>query len=418
MFEEKYNVLIIDDAPEVSASYQYLLNNKNYQTLVIKDATDFCKKIPPNWVGVILCNTKLSYYSGLSILKEIMQLDKKIPVIMISEYGNVPMAVNAMKIGAINFLEKPIAAEALLFQVENALSERRQLIEQRKWQLNKLNNTFIGQSEWITNLRQQLQKLANSHLPVFLWGELGTGRYLSATHLHRLSSRKNAPLILHECTENITNPIESLVSQSKNGTLVIKHIHLLSINEQQTLALALHSEEKTFRLIAISDLPLWQLIQQYNMSAELYSYFIHTQIELLPLRKHPTDIAEIFQHYVHKSCAQLNKTYTAPPKKLLQHLSHQTWEENISELINVAELYAIGLFTKPNAVTLDTAKIKPENTNPLETQLAQYEKQIIEDALIFFQGRINQAANYLEIPRKKLYLRMQKYGLDKNEYKL
>lgn len=418
MFEAKYNVCIIDDDPEVSISYQYLLNNQNYQTLVIKDAAHFCKQIPPNWVGVVLCNTKLSHHSGLSILKEIMLLDKKIPVIMISEYGNVPMAVNAMKIGAINFLEKPIAAEALLFQVENALSERRALIEQRQWQLNKLNNTFIGQSEWVSNLRQQLQKLANSHLPVFLWGDNGTGRYLSATNLHRLSTRKNAPFVLHECSENIATPIENLLAQSENGTLVIKHLHLLSVNEQQTLALALHNEEKPFRLIAISDFPLWQLIQHHHLSSELYPYFIHTQIELLPLHKHPNDIAAIFQHYVQKSCTQLNKTYTAPPKKLLQHLTRQSWEGNVSELINVAELYAIGLFANPNAATFDTAKIKPENTNPLETQLARYEKQIIEDALMFFQGRINQVAGYLEIPRKKLYLRMQKYGLDKSEYKL
>lgn len=418
MFDEKYNVLLIDDEAESLISYQHLLNNQNYQTLAIKDATNLAQNIPPNWIGVVLCNTKLSRHSGLGILKEIMLFDKKIPVIMISEYGNVPMAVNAMKIGAANFLEQPISAETLLFQIENLLNERRQLIAQRQWQLNKLNHTFIGQSEWITNLRQQLQKLANSHLPVFLWGELGTGRHLSATNLHRLSPRKNAPLILHECTENIINPIESLLSQSKNGTLVIKHIHLLSINEQQILALALHSEEKSFRLIAISDFPLWQLIQQHSMSAELYSYFIHTQIELLPLRKHPTDISDIFQHYVHKSCVQLNKAYTAPPKKLLQYLSRQTWEKNILELINIAELYAIGLFTKPNAATLNTVKIKPEKTNSLVAQLAQYEKQIIEDALIFFQGRINQVAHYLEIPRKKLYLRMQKYGLDKDEYKL
>lgn len=418
MFDEKYNVLLIDDDADVLSTFQYLFNNPNYHTLVIKEASTLCKNIPPNWVGVILCNTKFSNHSDLSILKEIMLLDKKIPVIMISEYGNVPMAVNAMKIGATNFLEKPISAETLLFQIENALSERRRLISQRQWQLNKLNNTFIGQSEWINNLRRQLQKLANSHLPVFLWGENGTGRYLSATNLHRLSSRKNAPFILHECTENIANPIDTLLAQSENGVLVMKHIHLLSINEQQNLAIALHNEEKTFRLIVISDFPLWQLIQHYRLSAELYPYFIHTQIELLSLCKHPTDIADIFQHYVQKSCSQLNKAYKTPPKKLLQHLTRQTWKGNVAELINVAELYAIGLFANPNATTLESVKIKPENTNPLEIQLERYEKQIIEDALIFFQGKINEVANYLAIPRKKLYLRMQKYSIDKKDYKL
>lgn len=418
MFDTKYNVLLIDDESNSVTSFQALLQNKNYLPLLLTDPTNIQQKIPPNWVGVVLCNTKLTNHSGLSVLKEIMLLDKKIPVIMLSEYGNVPMAVNAMKIGAINFLEKPISFDALLYQIENALAERRQLISQRQWQLNKLNQTFIGSSEWLHKHRQQLQKLANSHLPVFLWGENGTGRYLSASNLHRLSSRKNAPFILHECIQNIPNPIEDLLTQCERGTLVIKHLHQLSINEQQRLASAMHSEEKSFRLIVISDIPLWQIIQQQYLSTEIYAHFLHTQIELLPLYQHPTDIAAIFIHYVQKSCSQLNKTYFPPTKKLLQHLGLQRWIGNVTELIHTAELYALGLFTPQNTPTLDTDRIQLKETNPLAKQLSQYEKQLIEDALLFFQGRINPVANYFAIPRKTLYLRMQKYGIDKNEFKL
>ncbi|AHG85247.1 Two component transcriptional regulator, Fis [Bibersteinia trehalosi USDA-ARS-USMARC-190] len=132
MFDTKYNVLLIDDESNSVTSFQALLQNKNYLPLLLTDPTNIQQKIPPNWVGVVLCNTKLTNHSGLSVLKEIMLLDKKIPVIMLSEYGNVPMAVNAMKIGAINFLEKPISFDALLYQIENALAERRQLISQRQ----------------------------------------------------------------------------------------------------------------------------------------------------------------------------------------------------------------------------------------------------------------------------------------------
>lgn len=109
--------------------------------------------------------------------------------------------------------------------------------------------------------------------------------------------------------------------------------------------------------------------------------------------------------------------YHEPSKKLLQYLSHRQWNGNVAELISIAELYSIGLFSDPSTVNLENAKIKIENINPLMDQINQYEKQIIEDALISFQGKINDVANYLDIPRKKLYLRMQKYGIDKKDYK-
>lgn len=417
MFDKKYNVLLIDDDPDILASYQDLLDQEGYSVLATADAQQIAAQIPPDWVGVVLCDVMLPHISGLTVLKQIMQLDPKIPVIMITGHGDVPMAVNAVKLGAVNFLEKPVLPESLLRQVESALAARRQFIEQREWQLDKLHQKFIGHSEWIVSLCEQLQKLADSRLPVFLWGENGTGRQLSATNLHQLSQHKKAPLVFYECVENIAHNIEMLIRQSVKGTLVIKHLHLLSQQEQQMLAIALHNEEKRFRLIAVSDMPLLQLIQQYHLSAELYSLFIHTQIELLPLHKHPTDIADIFLHYVHKSCVQLHKSYIEPPKKLLQHLSHQQWIGNVTELICVAELYALGLFAETEATTLAGAKIKTEDINPLERQISQYEKQVIEDALIFFQGRINEVAAYLDIPRKKLYLRMRKYGIDKKNYK-
>lgn len=129
------------------------------------------------------------------------------------------------------------------------------------------------------------------------------------------------------------------------------------------------------------------------------------------------DIVDIFLHYVNKSCLQLQKNYHEPSKKLLQYLSHRQWNGNVAELISIAELYSIGLFSDPSTVNLENAKIKIENINPLMDQINQYEKQIIEDALISFQGKINDVANYLDIPRKKLYLRMQKYGIDKKDYK-
>ncbi|WP_224743403.1 helix-turn-helix domain-containing protein [Pasteurella canis] len=115
----------------------------------------------------------------------------------------------------------------------------------------------------------------------------------------------------------------------------------------------------------------------------------------------------------------MNKDYVEPSRKLRQHLLNQQWQGNVKELIHVAELYAIGLLAEQTSTpTFVTSSIKTENIKPLDEQINEYEKQIIEEALIFYQGRINEVANYLDIPRKKLYLRMRKYGIDKKNYKL
>lgn len=119
---------------------------------------------------------------------------------------------------------------------------------------------------------------------------------------------------------------------------------------------------------------------------------------------------------MHKSCARLNKEYVEPNKKLIQHLLTQTWQGNVKELIHVAELYAIGLLAEQTPMSNPLA-LKTEHIKPLDEQINEYEKQIIEDALIFYQGRINDVATYLNIPRKKLYLRMKKHHIDKKHYK-
>ncbi|HDR1343998.1 TPA: sigma-54-dependent Fis family transcriptional regulator [Pasteurella multocida] len=416
MFNPAYNVLLIDDDMDILDSYQDLLRQEGYQVITCADPIDIVAQIPENWIGVILCDVLLPNISGLKILEDIIQRDAQIPVIMITGHGDVPMAVDAVKKGATNFLEKPISAENLLIQVAQALEKRAALMENRQWQLEKLSESFIGQSEWIIAMRHQLQKLADIDVPLFLWGETGTGRYLSATYLHKLSARQNAPFIYHECLPQAQCNLDKCLDDVQQGTLVLKNIHHLAQTEQQHFAKALNMEGCAFRLILISDFALLTLIQEQRICSELYYLFLHTQFELLPLKKRPSDILPIFCHYVHKSCARLNKEYVEPNKKLIQHLLTQTWQGNVKELIHVAELYAIGLLAEQTPMSNPLA-LKTEHIKPLDEQINEYEKQIIEDALIFYQGRINDVATYLNIPRKKLYLRMKKHHIDKKHYK-
>lgn len=412
MLNENYNILLIDDDPDILASYQDLLNTEGYHVLALPDPQNIEQQIPNNWIGLILCDVLLPNISGLDVLKKIMEKDAQIPVIMISGHGDVPMAVEAVQKGAINFLEKPLSPEKLLQQVEKSLQKRTALIQHRQWQTQKLQETFIGQSEWMNHHREQLQKLANTDLPVFLHGQVGTGRFLSATHLHQLSQRHDAAFV-HYNSHSQTCSLIQACQQAKHGTLVITNLQDLTLENQQLLAQTWH--EMHFRLIVISDLDLMSLIQQQRLISELSYLFLHTQLELLPLHQHISDIPAIFIHYAKQHCQRLNQEWLNPNKKLLQHLMQQPWLGNIRELIQVAELYALGLYSEE--ATNPTIPRVNADISPLAQQLETYEKQLIEDALIFYQGKINDVAHHLSIPRKKLYLRMRKYGLEKSHYK-
>ncbi|RDE87565.1 sigma-54-dependent Fis family transcriptional regulator [Aggregatibacter aphrophilus] len=416
MVNYQNNVLLIDDDFDILESYADLLQQEGYSVFATSEPKEVIHQIPENWYGVVICDVLLPGISGLDVLDRMIEIDSQIPVIMITGHGDVPMAVEAVKKGATNFFEKPVSPEKLLIQVDKALEKRKRVIEKRQWQMEKINDVFIGSSVWINELKKQLQKLANSNLPVFIWGEIGTGRHLAATYLHKLSDRKTLPLVFHECKQNDNINIIELIKETKSGTLIIKNMHYLPDEEQQYLIQVLHHEESQFRLILLSNTELNELIRCRQISAEFYYFFIYTQIEMLPLRKHIVDVVDIFNHYVKNICVRLNKSVVMPDKKILQSLRNKEWHGNVKELISVAELYAIGLLSHiPSAVP---PVFNDAQMNSLDEKLNQYEKQLIEDALVFYQGKINDVVKHLNIPRKKLYLRMKKYGLDKKNYKL
>lgn len=416
MVNYQNNVLLIDDDFDILESYADLLQQEGYSVFATSEPKEVIHQIPENWYGVVICDVLLPGISGLDVLDRMIEIDSQIPVIMITGHGDVPMAVEAVKKGATNFFEKPVSPEKLLIQVDKALEKRKRVIEKRQWQMEKINDVFIGSSVWINELKKQLQKLANSNLPVFIWGEIGTGRHLAATYLHKLSDRKTLPLVFHECKQNDNINIIELIKETTSGTLIIKNMHNLPDKEQQYLIQVLHHEESQFRLILLSDTELNELIRCRQISAEFYYFFIYTQIEMLPLRKHIVDVVDIFNHYVKNICVRLNKSVVMPDKKILQSLRNKEWYGNVKELISVAELYAIGLLSYiPSAVP---PVFNDAQMNSLDEKLNQYEKQLIEDALVFYQGKINDVVKHLNIPRKKLYLRMKKYGLDKKSYKL
>lgn len=251
-------------------------------------------------------------------------------------------------------------------------------------------------------------------IAVWLYGEPGTGRMTGARYLHQLGRHAEGPFIACELTPANAHTLNELIAQAQGGTLVLSHPEHLTHEQQHQLVQLQSHEKRPFRLIGIGSASLVELAASSQIVAELYYCFAMTQIGCQPLSKRPDDIEPLFHHYLQKTCQRLNHPVPEVDAGLLKGMMRRVWPNNVRELANAAELFAVGVL--PLAETVNPLMHIGEPT-PLDQRVEDVERQIITEALNIHQGRINEVAEYLLIPRKKLYLRMKKYGLNKEHYK-
>ncbi|OOF70677.1 sigma-54-dependent transcriptional regulator [Rodentibacter caecimuris] len=409
---EQETVLLIDDDNDVLNAYQALLTLEGYRIKTLRNPQEAFEIIPENWLGVVISDIYMPQLSGWDLLERLHLQDKNLPVIFITGHGDVPMAIEAVQKGAFYFIEKPLKPENLLQKIEQALTQRRQQLAEKTMQQTLLEHHFIGHSHWIKQLRQRLQQLGETSLPIFIFGEIGTGRQLAAQNLAQFSisrfPHQHSLELLATCTPD---ELQTHLQQAQKGTLILKNIEYLTQTAQKHLALSIQQQQ--FRFIGISQYSPQQLLSQFGLLPELFYTFNLTQIECLPLSRRASDIEPIFRHYLAVTCQKLNKKKPTVTENFIKQLLSQQWLGNITQLIHTAELYAVGV-----TVQHEHLMFRQEQSElPLDHLIDEYEKTIIIDALDRFQGRIIEAAHYLHIPRKKLYLRMKKYDLNKADYK-
>ncbi|GKX51443.1 two-component system response regulator PgtA [Budvicia aquatica] len=415
MLDDTQSILLIDDDADVLQAYSALLQQEGYQVYPCSNPLLAQDLIPDNWPGIIISDVCMPEISGLALLEQLHAADNQLPVLMITGHGDVPMAVEAVKKGAYDFLQKPVNPVQLLALIKKALTERRDLIEQREWRKEQLGQHLIGRSGWMRNLRQQLATLAETDLPVCLYGELGTGRMMAAKYLHRLSALRDNPLICQELTSGTEQPLHQWIELAHGGSLLLRNIEYLSQQNQRYLTqLQDRQAERHFRLIVTSQLPPAELAARQLLIPELYYLFSMTQIECVPLSKRPGDIEDLFRHYLINACKRLNRQLPQLGDAFMKKLTTRLWPGNVRELANAAELVAVGVLPMVGPVNTLATDADP---TPLDERIENYERRIIIEALNIHQGRINDVAEYFQIPRKKLYLRMKKYGIDKMDYR-
>ncbi|HIF9252335.1 sigma-54-dependent transcriptional regulator [Photobacterium damselae] len=419
LMSDDIQVLVVDDDNDVLDAYQDMLEIAGFEVKTTSDPTQVVTMIDRNWPGVVVTDMYMPGLSGIDLLKQLHQQDKELPVIIITGHGDIPMAVDAVRQGATDFLEKPLQPMALITLLERFIPQRRQVIEQRKTLEFAANDTLLGDSPLIAKIRDQIANAASTRKDVLIEGETGSGRHSVAKLLHKNSDVAEGPL-LEVNGSSITNAMEMQhhINQARGGSLILTNPHFMPIEIQQWLCRTLLEQErlgkKETRVLAIVEGLAEPFVEKEEFVPELFYFLSQVRFSLPTLRQRACDITPLFKHFLKLSCLKLNKPIPTVDKAYINTLNRHEWSGNVLELKNVAELYAIGIVKLAGQ---ERSQPLEQMSSPLDDLIDGYEKQVIEDALYLFAGRINDVSAYLQIPRKKLYLRMKKHGLDKAEYK-
>ena len=409
-FASPGSVLIIDDEAAIRESLQTLLEFEGYSVDTANDGMEGLARIGERPFDLILLDFALPERNGIEILQEIRERDSELPVIMITAYGTVENAVNAMQAGATNFIQKPWDNEKLLADVRTAVGRRR--AEEEVVQLKralKLRYNFehiIGKSEPMLRIFDLVAQVAPSRSTVLIQGESGTGKELIAKAIHMNSPRHNRafvpvntgsmPADLLESTlfGHVKGAFTSAVVSKKGlfevadrGTLFLDEIGTMSMETQAKILRVLQDRkfmhlggtneiQVDVRIIAATNVDLRQQVKEGKFREDLFYRLNVIMIDLPPLRQRKNDIPLLVEYFIAKFVKENDRPPLRMTPEALRPLMDHEWQGNVRELENVIER-AVVLSTGPNL----TADLLPENVTGRGSNFALLEHR--PDASLF-----------------------------------
>ena len=441
-------IFFVDDEEEILHACKQTFQLEGFPIKTFQNARDVLPLIHEDWLGAVITDVKMPGMSGLELFAEIRKISVDIPVVILTGHGDVPMAIEAMHAGAYDFLEKPSPPELLLDVAGRALETRRTILESAlvKLRVKKgggdISSTILGESDTAAELRKVLTSLAVIDVDVLLIGETGVGKELAARCLHDLGHRSEAEFVPVNCGAIPADLVESelfghekgaftnaigqrigKIEKADKGTLFLDEIESMPQEAQIRLLRALqerrierlggnHSIDVDFRVVAASKVDLREAVKQNRFREDLFYRLNVARIQVAPLRDRGRDILPIFNYYAEVMAKKFGKNLPQLSRGLAERLQQYFWPGNVRELRNVAQQFVLGLDLDMDGPA--EALGEPDFELGFDDLVNRYEKRLIMEALDRTNGRIEKAANLLKIPRKRLYLRMQKLDIDRN----
>ncbi|MBL4900789.1 MAG: sigma-54-dependent Fis family transcriptional regulator [Colwellia sp.] len=447
--EDFNTVYVIDDDVHICTAIEQMLELQGFNVQTFNDGRILLDKIDKQWPGIIISDINMPIMDGHQLMNKVHNIDSHLPIILLTGFGDISMAVNAMRKGAYDFIAKPFNNEHLLDTVKRALDKRALVLENRhlKKELETHSSPgprILGNAPSIIAMRNMLNQVMDAPADVMIDGETGTGKELVARYLHDHSIRKDKNFVALNCGAIPEHIIESELfgvepgaytgadkrrigkfEYANGGTIFLDEIEstpmllqvklLRVLEERKVVRLGSNTSiDLDIRIIAATKVDLLALCEQGVFRHDLYYRLNLVTIEIPPLRNRIEDIPLLFLHFMRVASSRYHRELIPLTQEHKARLISHQWPGNVRELRNLAERYvllgAVSAFNQQNSTD------KEKSTMSLLERVEFFESSLIEEALTNNNGSIKDTMHELMLARKTLYDKMKKYDLVREKF--
>lgn len=439
-------ILFVDDEDHLRMAAEQTLHLEDLDVACFAEAAPALARVARDYPGILVSDIRMPGMDGLDLMARALEIDPEFPVILVTGHGDVELAVQSMRDGAYDFLEKPYAPSRLVSTVQRALDKRRLTLENRALRRqvggrDVIEARLTGRSGPMVKLREQVRAIAATDADVLIQGATGTGKEVTARALHRGSHRSDKPFVHINCAALPADLIESELfgheagafpgalrarfgkfEHARGGTVFLDEIESMSQPVQAKLLHAIQNRSVTrlgsndpialdVRFIAASKQDLEQSAARGEFRPDLLYRLNVVTIRMPDLEERREDIPRLFTHLVGEAAARYKRPNPDIPGAILTSVAARTWPGNVRELRNAADRFALGL-----DLDIGSAPAPGPTDLSLAEQMAEHEKSLIAAGLTAYGGSLKDTYEALGLSRKALYEKMQKYGLSRGSF--
>ncbi|NLP61308.1 sigma-54-dependent transcriptional regulator [Paraburkholderia sacchari] len=435
-------VLYVEDDELVRRAGVQSLQLAGFEAAGFANAEAALPLVDAEFAGVVVSDIRLPGMSGLDLLAQCHERAPDVPVILVTGHGDISMAVQAMRDGAYDFIEKPFASERLIETVRRALERRTLMLENLALRRelagqDTLAPRIIGKSPAIEQVRRLIANIAPTDASVLINGDTGAGKELIARSLHELSPRRDRPFVAVNCGALPEPMFESemfgyepgaftgaakrrigKLEHATGGTLFLDEIESMPLALQVKLLRVLQDGvlerlgsnqpvRVDLRVVAAAKGDMMEHVAAGTFRRDLLYRLNVVTIALPPLAERREDIVPLFEHFLLDAAVRYQRPAPLLTERDRMRLAQRDWPGNVRELRNAADRYVLGI---PDDVAPQAAS-GADDALPLKERVEQYERALIADALQQTHGAVAQAAERLQMAKATLYEKMRRYGL-------
>lgn len=451
---EQTPVLIVDDDPDMRAALRQWMGLAGFLPIEVETARQALSKLSSGFEGCVVSDVMLKGEDGLQLMRQVSDIDAEIPVILITGHGDVPMAVDAMRSGAYDFVEKPFDPDRIAEVVRRGVDKRRLVLENRSLHRSledssSLESRLLGNSPAMKNLRERLLHFAKTDAAVLINGETGTGKEVIAQALHGFSQRNKGPFVAINAAALPETMVEAelfgheagaftgadkmrqgRIEQADGGVLFLDEIVSMPISLQAKLLRVLQEKEVDrvggrkpvrvdLRLVSAANEDPRKAVAEQRLREDLLFRLNTIEIFVPPLRERGSDVQLLFDTFLNRFAAQYDLERPILSSQDEAFLRTYHWPGNVRELRNAAERLVLNAGVGAQAlevlVTGPQAVISNPSGGNLKELMDAYERTVISNALTRHRGRINLVMEELGLPRRTLNEKMARLEIRRSD---